>query len=397
MKRGFGARAPSRPSPQGAWNILADAGFRCFFLLGALYAVILPLTIFCSLPVPFPLWHRHEMLIGVFGAALIGFLTTAAPQWTNSEPPRGGTLRLLAAAWGIGRVSGYFGREAFATVGAIADAAWIVALLFYLLRLSRRQRSEHLFGFSFWIAILLGCVLATDIGFVTATLEHARRALELIGLSCLGLSALVLARIAVPLTNLVLDPSGATSPFRPHPGRLPLAPCLVLVAISGELAGLSSAVSGFLLMAAGAAFIDRVGEAFIGRAALQAEILMLAAAPAFAGIGLILAGCARLGAPWSENSGLDVAFIGGIGGSVYAVFSIVARFRTGGALGQTRLIRFGAIALYGSAILRILADFAVTAPRPSRAMAAFLWAGAFLVWFFEFWPDLSRVERKGEK
>lgn len=80
------------------------------------------------------------------------------------------------------------------------------------------------------------------------------------------------------------------------PGRLHLASGLVLIAMACDAMGLSPAVSGFLLLAAGAAFMDRVGEAFIGREAVRAEILLLAGASAFAGAGLMMAGAARLGA-----------------------------------------------------------------------------------------------------
>lgn len=51
----------------------------------------------------------------------------------------------------------------------------------------------------------------------------------------LGLLGLVLARITVPVTNLVLDPSEETSPYRPHPGRRNLAPGLVALAVAGTL------------------------------------------------------------------------------------------------------------------------------------------------------------------
>lgn len=61
------------------------------------------------------------------------------------------------------------------------------------------------------------------------------------------------------VTNLILDPTETISPFRPHPGRLNLAPGLVALAIAGDLAGLSPAAGGYLPIAAGAAFMDRVG------------------------------------------------------------------------------------------------------------------------------------------
>jgi uncharacterized protein involved in response to NO len=80
----------------------------------------------------------------------------------------------------------------------------------------------------------------------------AGRALEWMGLVFLGLLGLALARITVPVTNLVLDPTEATSPFRPHPCRLNLAPGLVLVALAGDVAGLSPMVTAFGLFFASA-------------------------------------------------------------------------------------------------------------------------------------------------
>ena len=57
------------------------------------------------------------------------------------------------------------------------------------------------------------------------------------------------------------------------------------MALAGDVAGLSPAAGGFLWIAAGAAFMDRVAEGFIGREALRAEILVLMASAAFAGAG----------------------------------------------------------------------------------------------------------------
>src|SRR5690606_26557069 len=64
--------------------VLGDEGFRLFFPLAALHAALWPflwvVAFGFSLPLattlPAGLWHAHEMLIGSFGAALIGFITT---------------------------------------------------------------------------------------------------------------------------------------------------------------------------------------------------------------------------------------------------------------------------------------------------------------------------------
>ena len=390
---------PGLESPEHWWTVLGDEGFRLFFPLGAAYAALWPflwvLVFGFDLPlardIPPSLWHGYEMLVGAFGAALIGFLTTAAPEWTDTVPLRGRALWGLAGLWLCGRVIGLPGWEGAAVVGAIADVAWLSVLVIYLLQLSWRQWSDRLLAFVLWLGILLGCVLMAQTGFFLDNIELAAEAVHLAGFAYLGLLGLALGRVTVPVTNLVLDPSEASSPFRPHPGRLNLAPGLVLVVMIGEVAGVSAAVSGFLMIAAGAAFMDRIAENFIGRAVLQSEILMLAGSSAFAGTGLILAGCALLGAPWSALTGLHAAYVGGLGLGVYAVFSIAGKLHTGQPLGQSFLARFGAGCLACAVFLRLAPDFGFEVPGPFHGLAVVLWSGAFVLWLWDFWPALRRM------
>lgn len=331
------------------------------------------------------------MLVGAFGAALIGFLLTAVPEWTDTAPLRGRPLLAFAGLWAVGRVFGVFGWDGLGAVGALTDLAWMLALLALLVRVSIRRRTDQLLGFAFWLVLLIAATLTTRVSFLIDDVALADQSVRLIGLTFLGLLGLALARITVPVTNLVLDPTEKTSPFRPHPGRLHLASALVFVAMAGEVAGLSPPVKGFLWFAAGAAFMDRVGEAFIGREAVRAEILMLGGAAALAGAGLMMAGAAQLGAPIPKITGLHVAFMGGTGLGVYAVFSIAGLLHTGRPLGLSRLARLGALCLVASVGLRIGPDFGLWLPGPVYGLAALLWAAAFLLWFAAYWPLLSRL------
>jgi uncharacterized protein involved in response to NO len=383
--------------PQTLAGMLADEGFRLFFPLAALYAAIFPLfwvlAMGFDLPlarsVPASLWHAHEMLIGAFGAALIGFLTTAAPEWTDTQPMRGRPLWLLAALWGAGRIVGLPGWDGLSALGALADLAWMGALVAYLLRLSWAKRTDRLLTFAFWLTLLIACTAATRLFFVTGDIARAGVAVHLAGFAFLGLLGLALARITVPVTNLVLDPSESSSPFRPHPGRLNLAPGLVLIVMAGQVAGLSPAVNGYLLLAAGAAFMDRVAEAFIGRYAFRAEILLLAGSGALAGTGLMMAGAAALGAPWGQVTGLHAAFMGGLGLGIYAVFCIAGLMHTNRPLGLSWPVRLGALALALSVALRLAPDLGFDLPGPLHAGASLAWAAGYLAWLAVFWPYVS--------
>ncbi|KAB2917411.1 MAG: NnrS family protein [Hyphomicrobiaceae bacterium] len=386
-------------------SVLTDEGLRLFFPLGALYAaawpflwvVVLGFDLPLARQVPATQWHPHEMLIGAYGAALIGFVTTAVPEWTDSEQPGPLLLWPLAVLWGVGRCVGVLGFDLLGALGALADGLWLGALLVYVGRVSWQRRTTSLSGFMFWLLVLLAAEVTTRIGFIGADTQLAARGLTALGLAFLGLLGLALARVAVPVTNLVLDPSETTSPYRPHPGRRNLAPGLVAIALAGEVAGASIEVRGYLCLAAGAAFLDRAGESFIGRPFMRAEILCLFGASALAGLGLLAVGASRLGAPLTESSGLHVALLGGLGLSVLAVFSIAGLMHTNHALRLPAAAKLAFLLLVAATALRVLPDLGVSLPGNQHVASAIAWALAFLVWLYGYWPLLADAGTVGRR
>jgi uncharacterized protein involved in response to NO len=377
-------------------SILTDEGLRLFFPLAALHAAAWPLLwVFVhgfDLPfatsVPPHLWHAHEMLVGAFGAALIGFITTALPEWTDTRRLRGRALLALAGLWLVGRLVGLLGIDALGLPGPLADCLWLAALVAYAARLSIAKRTTRLLPFVGWLAAFLAAEAATRHAFITGDVAAAQTWLHVTGLVFLGLLGLALARITVPITNLVLDPTEETSPFRPHPGRRNLAPGLVAVLIAGLLGGLSEPALGFLAIAAGAAFLDRAGEGFVGREALRAEILALAGSSALSGLGLLVYGAALLGAPFPISSGLHLAFMGGLGLGVLAVFALAGLLHCGRPLGLSNWAIAAFWLLIGAVALRVLPDLGLTPhpPGPPHALSAVLFAGAFAAWLARYWP-----------
>lgn len=379
-------------------RVLSDEGFRIFFPLAALHAALWPFlwVALWSLDLPFAhdvppgLWHAHEMIFGAWGAALIGFMTTAAPEWTNAPRPQGRVLWLLAGLWGVGRLAGLVGTTLLLPVSALADLFWGLALVGWLGLLSWRERTTRVLSFTGWVAALVASGAVARWWIWAGDVLLASDALRFAGLLFLGLLGLALARITVPVTNVVLDPTETTSPFRPHPGRMNLGPGLVALALAGELAGLSPAVSGFLWIAAGAGFMDRMAEGFVGREVARSEILVLMAACGFAGAGLILLGASRLGAPWAEVAPLHLALMGGLGQGVLAVLAIAGRFHTGQGLGLTRRTRLAFVLAGLAALLRALPEMGLTPwpPGPAHLVAALLWALAFGLWLHDYWPAI---------
>jgi len=390
----------------GLLDVLGDEGFRVFFPLGALHLALWPVlwTLVHGLDLPFArtmpagLWHAQEMLVGGFGAALLGFMTTAVPEWTDTPRLQHRRLFTLAGFWGGARLVGLVGADALTPLAAVLDLAWLSALAGYLLIVSWRKRMTGLLAFAGWITALLAAAYTLRYAFWTGDIVLAQMMARVLALVWCGLLGLALARITVPVTNLVLDPSEQTSPFRPHPGRLNLGAGLAALAIGGELAELSPSVSGFLWVAAGAAFIDRLAEAFVGREIVRAEILALAGSSTLTGAGLMLVGAGRLGAAVSETTALHIVSMGGLGLGVLSVFCIAALMHTGKTLPFGRAAKLSLLVLVFALVLRVAPDLgAFSVPGPAHGVASLVWAGAFVIWLKAFWPLLADRQSLGSR
>jgi uncharacterized protein involved in response to NO len=122
-----------------------SAGFRPFFLLGALWAalaILIWLPVFAGeyqIPTIFPpvIWHVHEMVFGHGATGVAGFLLTAIPNffpWRGVQGSVGGpTVKFLAAALGLHVMSRAQLRELM--VPCVVGSALTLAVFFLALLL----------------------------------------------------------------------------------------------------------------------------------------------------------------------------------------------------------------------------------------------------------------------
>jgi uncharacterized protein involved in response to NO len=111
---------------------LLSAGFRPFFLFGALwaaFAIPMWLGVFAGeLQLPIRLspvvWHVHEMVFGYGSAVVAGFLLTAIPNWTGRMPLQGRPLAGLLALWAVGRVAVLVSARLDLRIAAVLDLAF---------------------------------------------------------------------------------------------------------------------------------------------------------------------------------------------------------------------------------------------------------------------------------
>jgi uncharacterized protein involved in response to NO len=127
---------------QVAGPALLANGFRPFFLAAGIWATgglaIWLGILFADFDLPSlfaPLaWHMHEMLFGFVAATIAGFLLTAIPNWTGRMPLQGTPLLMLVMLWLAGRLAMATSLWIGAAAAAIADLAFLAALLAVVLR-----------------------------------------------------------------------------------------------------------------------------------------------------------------------------------------------------------------------------------------------------------------------
>lgn len=373
-------------------------GLRLFFPFAALHAALWPLLWVAGWQLGLPFaqntlpahWHAQELLIGSLGAALLGFLTSALPEWTDTDGFEGRPILILAGLWGSARLIGFLGMDTAIILAGLIDQIWLVFLVGYAAFLGWKKRSMGLTGFVFLLATLSIGAGLLRYAMLTDAYEQAERAIRLIQYAFLGLLGLALARVTMPITNRVLDPSEETAPYRPHPGRINLAPGLACLLIAAEFAGFSEPVCGYLMLATGAAFLDRVAEGFIGRESWKLEVAGLWLSSLLAGLGLLVVGLGRIGLDLPMVGGLHLMLMGGLGVGVLQVLSIAGLLHSGQALGFSRTTQAAILCLLVAVVLRVAPEFwpSFSLPGGQYGLSALAWATAFLLWLYAYLPFL---------
>jgi uncharacterized protein involved in response to NO len=253
--------------PQAAANpsglALFRQGLRPFFLLCAAWAVLAILLWVAALhgaglpagPLPPARWHGHEMLAGVVGAALSGFVLTAIPNWTGRPPYAGAPLILLAALFVAARLVLLPGSPVPPGLAAVVGLLPLPALLLTVLPALVKAATPRLFGppaliLAFWAGDLL------MLGNAAGWWEGGFAAGELLCLDiALALVGLIGGRIIPAFTRNALKGAGAPVEIRPLPGvdaagmiALLAVVLIDLVAPGGTLAGVAAAVAAILLI-----------------------------------------------------------------------------------------------------------------------------------------------------
>ncbi|MEO5365880.1 MAG: NnrS family protein [Magnetococcus sp. WYHC-3] len=388
---------------------LLDGVFRVFLLAAPLYAVVAMglwlLWLHLAADIPWPaatapaLWHAHEMVFGMTGAVVAGFILTAGANWTGAPHIRGRAVLPLIAAWLLGRLSLVLVAPWFPWTAVALHALFPLLLSHALWRLLHRSRDP-------WQLAHLGVVL----GF---SLLSALSPMELLGLlpmpwnvatSRLGMGLLVLL---VTLIGGRLIPLFTLNwlrtqqiPFREAPPRPWLDPLVLgstaaVVVLMGL--GAQNLPAVVLALVAAGLHLGRLWRWHGWKTHAAPLVWVLHAGYLSIPLGLILLALSWSGGPLVETDALHAWTLGVSGLLVAGIMARVALGHTGRSV-QHPDARLKVV--YASLTLALLLRtlFPVFLPQnlPMVHLASGLfWCLGMSVFFAIYWRVLTRPVLSG--
>jgi uncharacterized protein involved in response to NO len=370
---------------RGGGPALLSAGFRPFFLFGALWAALaIPiwLTVFAGeseLPSRLaPLvWHGHEMIFGYGAAVVAGFLLTAIPNWTGRMPLQDGPLAVLLGLWATGRfavlLSAKLGPQTVAALD-LAFPAVFAAVVAREIVTGRNWRNLPMLGA---LALLFSgnLLVHLDALGVAATAEVGNR----IGVATLlMLISFVGGRIVPSFTRNWLTKErpeiSAPTTFSTIDRAALAAVALALVAWAYDP---DLAIAPWLELLAGAAVGLRLTR-WRGQATVREPLLtILHIGYGWLALGFVLLAASALVQMLPPTTALHALTTGAIGTMTLAVMTRASLGHTGRPLVAGR----GTITIYllvtVAAVLRLIAPIDAAHYIPLLAIAGAAWSGAF--------------------
>jgi len=336
-------------------------GFRPFFLAAGFwgaFGILLWLPQYLgalTLPTHFgPLdWHIHEMLYGYVAAAVAGFLLTAIPNWTARLPVNGWPLAALAALWVGGRVAVLVS----AAIGGLAAAAVDVSFLAVLAIVAGREIVAGKNWRNLRVLAVLGALIAGNIVFHAEVLlnGNANYGVRIAIGAVLLLISLVGGRIVPSFTGNWIK--------RENPGRMPvpfgrvdgITMATSALALLVWIAAPAHAITGALLLVAGALQAVRVARWAGDRTVADRLVLVLHAAYFFVPLGFLLVGASVFTDAVPLTAGLHAWTAGAIGLMTLAVMTRATLGHTGRPLQASAITQAIYACVFVAAVLRIIA------------------------------------------
>lgn len=365
-------------------------GFRPFFLLAALSAIVLPLiwvgTYLGYYELPTTLdgvgWHAQSLIFGYTAAVFAGFLLTAVRNWTQRPTLSGGSLAGLAIVWVAARILIVISAWVPAWIWVTVDVGFFVLLAAAIARPIFGARNRRNYGFPFLVLVMGAGALLLDLDSVGALEGQKPRGIDLGLYAALTMIAIVGGRIIPAFTRNKLK----SLPIRANGSAIDkLALGSIVVALCAKAIVLPQVWMGVILIIAGLINLARMTGWGTSNALSVPLLAILHVGYWWLAVGLILRGIGYLTPAIPRDAGIHALTIGCIGMLTLGMLVRVALGHTGRTLKAPPV----ALAAFGMLTLAVLirVTVAITNPHGYKAglwASSSLWALAFIVYVVGF-------------
>lgn len=368
-------------------------GFRPFFLLGAVWAVLalaLWLTALAGATLPTAMeplaWHRHEMLFGYISAVIAAFLLTAVPNWTGGLPLRGKSLLGLVALWLAARLAVLSGAWLGPWPGLVLDVGFLAVLAGVVAREIVAGKNWR----NLPVVTLVSLLALADL------LSHLEQLFALswdmpgdrIAIAAVaGLVALIGGRITPSFTTNWLKARKASSLPAPASRLDNAVLILTAVALIAWLFLPESAIAGLLLLAAAVGTAARLARWQGAATTSEPLLLILHVGYGWLALALALFGLAAFGIV-PRSAALHAMTAGAFGTMTLAVMTRATLGHTGRSLTADHWTSAIFVLVNLGALARVLASLVPAAYTPALHLAGLAWGGAFLLYILHYGPML---------
>ena len=347
------------------------------------------------------LWHVHEMLFGFAALVAVGFLLTAAQNWTQIPALHSRWLMGWSLLWLIARLLAF--TEPLASTGhnllllALAQGGWWllgVSALCRQLWLARSQRNYQ------FVLMLTGMALLNLLFLQQSANGNYLQALHL------GHSMILLFGVLMGVLGGRVIPFFTARATNTPQCQTPRLDMLVLVsAVAGTLGFISSIWwswlnPGWLMLLCALLHLLRLSYWFTPKLLAQPLLWSLHFANLALAVGLALMAIALLSAPAALprptlfKDALHLVGISAMAGMMLAMMARVALGHTGRPLQVSRLLALAFALITLSGVLRAAAGL-FSQPHLSWYASAGLWLGAFAIFTRVYWPILTSARLDG--
>ncbi|MBL1422207.1 MAG: NnrS family protein [Alphaproteobacteria bacterium] len=341
-------------------------------------------------------WHYYDMLYGFTFAALLGFILTAAPEWSDTAKISGRELFLIALAWMFCRLSFWFLEYISiypAVISHLGLNFWLIWRVFPLLKNTMMKRL-------FWT--ILAQFLA-QILFFTCYFELLDISLISVSRLASGIFVIMILQVLKPISMVIMNDSlerkNIDETFIPRPPRRRFAIFCILLfiisdfAIGNDMLVVSDELHAYISFAATAAILNILNDWHIKNAIFSSFAMPLYLIYWFMAIGFLIFGLDKL-AIFDYLSDVNallharhLIFMGSISLAIFMVLLIAGRRHTGRSLNLPVKAKIALLSLIASVLSRgFLPIIYPNHVDLAYQLSATFWVLSFGLYLVEFSP-----------